>query len=80
MKLIPFRPYEVKGMPMYFWRYRDDDTPEFYYHAGYGATLHTIYYWNKDLKKEDIKPGPMICNKQVNDQQQNAYAVRTAHG
>jgi hypothetical protein len=62
MKLYPHKTYEVKGMQMCFLTFQDDGTPLFYYTASSGIMKHIIYYWDKDLKREHIKPGPLITS------------------
>jgi hypothetical protein len=49
-------------MEMFFWRYREDETPEFYHYQKYVDTRHIIYFWDKDLRRCDIKAheGPLI--------------------
>lgn len=62
MKLIAHHEYIVRGTKMFFWRLRDDVTPEFYHYQKYGDTRHIIYFWDKDLKVSQIEGarGPMI--------------------
>jgi hypothetical protein len=62
VKLESHRRYRVRNEEMYFWRYRSNGIPEFYYYAQYGDTKHIIYYWDRDLRADEIEviKQPMI--------------------
>lgn len=62
VKLEVHRKYLVRNEEMFFWRYRPNGTPEFYYYAQYGDTRHIIYFWDMDLRDYEIQviKGPML--------------------